>query len=121
MGTAAKGRIRQNPPVADGGKAPGAICPRHGAYDPPPQAKQLHRIATAPNMDPARARALMDEAGRLRRTCPDCEGICPTPLEWATAIRTQTQTRRSPKPGTAAAPAVFRMPPRHLVDPEACQ
>lgn len=110
MSTAAtKSRIRQNPPVA-GGKSPGAMCPRHGAYEPPPQARQLQRIATAPNMDPARARALMDQAGRLRRLCPDCGGLCPRPLEWATAIRVQAQT-----------PPVFHMPPRHLVDPEACR
>lgn len=110
MSTApAKSRIRQNPPVA-AGKAPGAMCPRHGAYDPPPEARQLQRIATAPNMDPDRARALMDQAGRLRRACPDCGGTCPAPLEWATAVRTRALT-----------PTVFRMPPRGLVDPEACR
>ena len=102
-----KSRIRQNPPVA-AGKAPGAMCPRHGAYEPPAEARQLHRIATAPNMDPARARALMEQAGRLRRHCPDCGGLCPTPLEWATAVRVRAQP-----------PTVFRMPPRNLVDPEA--
>lgn len=110
MSTApAKSRIRQNPPVA-AGKAPGAMCPRHGAYEPAAEARQLQRIATAPNVDPARARALMDQAGRLRRLCPDCGGTCPTPLQWATAVRTQAHT-----------PDVFRMPARDLADPEACR
>ena len=104
-----KTRIRQNPPVA-AGKAPAAMCPTHGAYEPPAQASQLHRVATGPNMDPERARTLMDQAARLRRNCPDCGGRCPTPLEWATSIRTQAQ-----------APAVFRMPARSLADPEACR
>ncbi|MEU8220902.1 hypothetical protein AB0C47_34740 [Micromonospora taraxaci] len=106
---AAKARIRQNPPVA-AGKAPTAACPTHGVYEPPAQASQLQRLATGPNVDPDRARTLMDQAARMRRNCPDCGGRCPTPLEWATAVRTLALT-----------PTVFRMPTRALADPEACQ
>lgn len=63
------------------------MCPQHGHYHPDPEAAALVRRATSPWVPPATARGLLDQAALIRRWCPTCNGLRPTPLEWAVAIR----------------------------------
>jgi hypothetical protein len=85
-GVAPRAKIRQNPPVLTGVPG-GEFCPEHGVYQPPCEALESRRQATAAGMAAPRARRLLEHAEQLRRTCPQCRDVIPTMGRWATRIR----------------------------------
>ena len=79
-------KVRQNPPTATP-TGPGEQCPLHGWYERPYGVNVLTDQAVGhPGVDPAKARHLLEQADKLRRTCPECGGIRPADRAWAAQL-----------------------------------